>query len=115
MDSKQLYAALEQAGWSFGSSIEDTGVSWYAYRRLIGGKDCACNDKPPTLTIKPWDQEFSGHRFQSAEFSVRGQLSDGKWVEFQVYSIKYDDVLSQADKCTKILCTAWNAAVELGA
>lgn len=110
MTSKDLYAQLESAGWMFGSEIDKgTGVTWYAYRRLIDGADCACNDKPPSLLIKPYSLDFPGSNLRSVNFEIRGQLASGRWVEFAVYGVRYEDVLLQAPSCTEVLLKAWNA------
>jgi hypothetical protein len=109
MTSKELYATLEAAGWMFGSSLSDTGVSWYAYRRLIGGKNCICNDKPPSLTIQPHDQTFGEHNFKSVTFEIRGEIEGGRWIDFSVYGIKYDEVITEIPRCTAVLLAAWNA------
>lgn len=109
MDTKELCAALTQAGWSFGASSVNSGVSWYAYRRLIGAKDCACNDKPPTLVIQPYEFRIDDMTHCSVQIEIRGQLSNGHLVEFTVYGVKYDEVLPKMDEFKNILKTAWDA------
>lgn len=115
MNTKELYAALEQAGWSFASAIEKTGVSWYAHRRLIGGKNCWCNDKPPSICIKPWSiditNQFQPKMWEAVEISVSGQTHKGDWVDFKVYGVKFDDVMGSIEQHTNTLRTAWNSVV----
>jgi hypothetical protein len=115
MTGKDLEYQLAMAGWSFGSGIDkNTGVSWYAYHRLIGGANCACNDKPPSLIIKPYDTTFGNQGpFRSVQFEIRGELANGHWVEFSVYGVKYEEVMSDMERCTKVLLTAWNAVAGL--
>lgn len=110
MNSKELYAQLEAAGWMFATAIDQTtGVSWYAYKRLVGGKDCACNDKPPSLCIKPYDLHFGDVHMESVDFEIAGEIAGNKWVSFKVYGVKYDEVLAEAESCTNTLKAAWNA------
>jgi hypothetical protein len=107
MNTKELYKALEDAGWSIGSQIDkSTGVSWYAYKRLVGAKDCSYNGKAPCLVITPQSVEF----FQSVEFSVRGQMSNGMWADFKVYyGIQFEDALPKEEEIASVLRTAWDA------
>lgn len=113
MNTKELYTELEKAGWSLASSSGNTGVSWYAYRRLIGGKDCHCNEKPPSVCIEPYDLTFGEQQFQSVEISVRGQQANGRWVDFKVYGMSYEEAISDSAKHIASLLMAWNAVADM--
>jgi hypothetical protein len=113
MNTKQLYAALEQAGWAMAPQADtSTGVTWYAWRRLKGAKNCLCNDKPPSLCIVPYSLTFGEIVCESVQFEIRGQIEDGHWIGFKVYSVPFEDVIPQADMHADTLRKAWNAVAD---
>jgi hypothetical protein len=109
MTITELKQAFKQAGWMFGPAGSDTGVDWYAYKRLEGGKDCQCNDKSPSLIATPYQLKFTSTIMESVEFSIAGEIADSDWINFKVYGIAYDEAISKASKYEAILLTAWNA------
>jgi hypothetical protein len=110
MTSKELYKLLDDAGWSFQSSVKNMGISWYAFRRLIGAKNCASSGVPPLIVIQPYEIELNNHIIhRTSQFEVKGMLPNGHWVDFVVYGIRFEDVISKADELTQILKTAWDA------
>jgi hypothetical protein len=114
MTSKELYTQLEAAGWSFGSEIDETtGISWNAYRRLIGGIVSKATGDSPILVIKPYSLAFPGSVLRSVNFEVRGQIASGQWVEFKVYGVRFEETLTSVERCTEVLLTAWNAVAGL--
>lgn len=116
MNSKELFAALEAAGWRVESNplpSQENRIKWYAYRRLLGATDCICNDKPPSIVITPYEFDLQGKLMQSADFEVTGETAFG-WVKFAVYGISFDDVLIRADEKEIALRAAWEAVAFKG-
>lgn len=107
---ERLRLALKSNGWHFGHPMTETGVSWYAWKRLAGAVDCACNDKPPSLILTPYEMHLSASVVSSVEFEVTGELPNSRWAKFQVYSIRVPEVLQAIPECADILTTAWNTA-----
>ena len=116
MNSKELFAALEQAGWRVEPDplpARESRVKWYAFRRLIGATDCVCNDKAPSLVIRPSEFEFQGKIMRSADFEVVGEAGVG-WINFKVYGVRFEDVLPNAEKYEEALRAAWEAVAYKG-
>ena len=111
MNSDELFDALRSAGWRVENDpipCQDNLVMQYAYRRLEGASDCVCNDRPPSLCIRPSEFEIKGKRLCSAEFDIRGESSVG-WINFSIYGIKYEDVLQNSAKYEAALRLAWES------
>lgn len=115
MTSKELYTVLQQAGWGISSSLkQDAGVTWYAWKRLVGATDCSCNDKAPNMTIQLYDIKLGRQNtnIKQVEFEVSGQTADGDWVHFSLGYSNWDDVLGDAEKASKVLRKAWEAVAK---
>lgn len=114
MSIDELRAALEADNWRFGPQhMRKTGVDWYAWRRLDGGADCECNDKPPCLCLRPFHIEMQdGQTFSSVEFDVTGETG-GRWLKISAYSVPIDDAIAAIPQCRQMLLTAWNAVAGL--
>lgn len=111
MTINELRAALEADGWHTSKqTFRDTGVDWYAWRRLAGAADCSCNEKPPSLIIIPYEFEHDGLRHSSVQFEVCGEAGD-RWLKLQAYSVKTDEAITAMPRCADLLRAAWNAAV----
>ena len=112
MSPDGLKSALESAGWR----IDNDGLAgertpkWYAWKRGKGLPDCECNDKPPSLCIKPWDMAQFGHGV-SAEIDITGE-SGGQWYKLQAYGISADTLMDRLPEVTDRLGTAWAAIAE---
>lgn len=111
MTPDELKKALNAAGWRFAAEHSNTGVEWYAYKTLEAAADCLCNEKPPSLTLKPWSiARPDDAPYQSVEFTVTGEAGKDTWVTFKVYSIAMDRAIEMIPRATNILLAAWNAA-----
>ena len=113
MNSNTLKQTLIDAGYRIGPTIKrDTGVTWYAYKRLAGATDCACNDKPPSLVLQPYDMRIGNpdRTIQNIEFEIAGETASGGWVNFTQYGGNtWENVLEQAQKAENVLRRAWEA------
>lgn len=111
MNSKELWIALEAAGWRVEADpmpSQNNDIKWYAYRRLNGASDCVCNDKPPSLVVRPSEFVFQGKTMRSAEIEITGEASVG-WINFKIYSVSFEEVLPGAEKYESALRAAWEA------
>ena len=116
MNSKEFFAALESAGWTVAANplpSQENKIKWYAYRKLVGASDCVFNDRSPSIVIEPHEFDLQGKTFRSAEIKVTGESRVG-WIEFKVYGIKFEDVLTNADKYEAALRSAWEAVAFKG-
>lgn len=113
MTPAELKESLIAAGWTISIQPRKTGCDWYAWaRKREGIPDCACNDKPPSFVVTPYAIDVNGP-WHSVEFSVCGELPNGRWVELKVYSVPMDEAMEAIDPARKALFAAWTAAVEV--
>jgi hypothetical protein len=111
MNTDQLKATFQSLGWNIGVPLsKDTGVSWTAYKRITNAPDCQCNDKPPNVTVTPYNIVFDTNIFHSVEFQLTGELPNGMWFKTEIYGIKYEDVITKLDEIVAILARAWITA-----
>lgn len=106
MTIEELKSQLASRGFNFSKAVYDTGVEWYAYRKLETPWNCTCNEKAPALCIYPWDT----HGIFSAEFEVVGEVSGENWLKLQCYAVPLDECLDSLARIERILTAAWNAA-----
>lgn len=111
MTPDALRAALEADGWRIGQQTRDTGVPWYAWRKLGGAVDCSCNHKPPSLILNPFEIMVHGNTWRSVEFEVCGEAGR-RWLRLVAYSVPIDEALQAIPQCEDLLLAAWNAAVQ---
>jgi hypothetical protein len=109
MKTHELRSALQAAGWRIDNSPWIDGVAWYAWRRLEGAVNCACNDKPPSLCLQAHEVWHDGVSHRSVEFEVCGEAG-GQWLKLKAYSVPMDEALQAIPRCTALLLAAWNAA-----
>lgn len=111
----ELRAELTALDWRIEGKSKDTGVGWYAWKRLEGAADCVCNDKPPSLIITPYEVAVHGKTWRSAEFEVTGEVANGRWLKLKAYSVQIDEVIDAIPECSLLLRSAWNAVATKGA
>lgn len=112
MTPDQLKAALRADGWRLeGRGLgRNSGVPWYAWKRLQDAVDCTCNEKPPSLIVEPWESiDGAGKAWRSVEIEITGEVRD-TWVNFKAYSINMEDAMAELPRATAVLLAAWNAA-----
>ena len=82
-----LKAELKAAGWRIAKSgIPDpiNIADWYAWNPIRkSARDCCSKKKPPVVTVDPFEYTYNA----SAEIRLSGELPNGRWVDFRVYSI----------------------------
>ncbi len=111
MTPPELKKTLAANGFYFGfDGLRDTGVDWYAWRRLPKAADCACNDKPPSLLVYPHHLHIDGQDWYSTEFVITGEIESGLWVTSKIYSVKMDEAITRLPKIEATLTKVWNAA-----
>ena len=108
----KLRDELIASGWRTERAAKDTGVGWYAWKRLEGAVDCRCNDKPPSLVLTPYALTVNGKTWYSSELDVTGEVPSGRWVKLTAYSIPLDEVMGAIPECASMLRNAWNAAAQ---
>ena len=114
MRHNDLKEALQSAGWRIAENPVRDAINeadWYAW--LPGrnsDRKCLCNDKPPAVTVNPYQFDMRGHVYASAEIRLTGEMPNGRWVDFKVYSIPMDEVMCSLPGALKVLEAAWVAA-----
>lgn len=114
MHHEDLKHHLEAAGWRIAASpVRDAtnDADWYAWlpsRR--SARECRCNDKPPSITVNPYQFDMHGITHSSAEIRLAGEMPDGQWVDFRAYSIAMAEVMDALPGALKALEAAWVAA-----
>ena len=108
-----LRTDLAAAGWRIAKKpVRDATelCDWYAWKpnRPQDWPNCGCNDKPPSLTIKPYLLRVGERLHGGAEFSLCGQ-HDEEWYDLKLYSVRLEDVLTTIHKATSSLGAAWKA------
>lgn len=90
------------------------GTRCFAFPRLQGTPNCACNEKPPAVHVNVYadfrhpstGQEFEG----GVEFDLFGEAGDGRWMRFTLHSVKreeVEDILPSIDKAGRAVWTAF--------
>ena len=114
MRHNDLKEALQSAGWRIAKNPVRDAINeadWYAW--LPGrnsDRKCLCNDKPPSITVNPYQFDMRGHVYASAEIRLIGEMPNGRWVDFKVYSILMDEVMCSLPGALEELEAAWVAA-----
>ena len=109
---EQLKQALQGAGWNIDQYTflsKHNECKWYAWlprSMRVTATNCLLNDKPPCLTIEP----YSYTMFSTAEFKLAGELPNGRWVEFKVYSVPLNEVAETIESAKTVLLASWEAA-----
>ena len=110
-----LQTELKAAGWRITTSaIQDANNSanWYAWNPARqSARDCCSNRKPPIVTVDPFEFLYSA----SAEIRLAGELPNGRWVDFRVYSIPMREVMGALPHALAALEAAWVAAWDTAA
>ena len=114
MKLEALSEELFSMGWMIESSeMNNHGCGWYGW---LGRGDrqtptnCACNDKPPSFVIEPSSFDLHGVMHSSVTFRLCGELPNGRWVNFSVYSIALDDAIKEIEPSKAVLFASWEAA-----
>lgn len=114
MHHEDLKAILSAAGWrSAKNPINDSmnGADWYAWKPgRTSARECVCNEKPPSVTVNPYQFDMHGHTHASAEIRLTGELPSGQWVDFKVYSVPMNEVMDVLPGALEALEVAWVAA-----
>lgn len=117
MRPDQLRAALEVAGWRVceANEYEMNECKWYAWlpKRPATWPDCECNDKPPSVTMRPFFLTINGLDHGSVEFGLCGELH-GRWHNLTMYSVAPDEAMDAIPEALKYLGAAWCAIAEQG-
>lgn len=112
-----LRTDLDAAGWR----IEEKPVrdatelcDWYAWKpnRPYDWPNCECNNKHPSLTIRPYLLRGGERLHGGAEFSLCGQ-ADGEWYDLKLYAVRLEDVMATIPKAKASLGAAWKAIAAL--
>jgi hypothetical protein len=109
----ELRAELERRGWSVEKDrMRNDPPGWYAWisQRWTGMPICHCNDKPPSLHLRPWQVEMHGDVWRSVEFEMCGETAEGLWVKIHAYSVQMDEAFERLPIITATLRRAWIAA-----
>lgn len=119
MHHEDLKAALKTAGWRIASSpISDAlnKADWYAWMpSRESARNCCCNDRPPSVTLKPYQFTAHGTTHGSAEVHLTGELPSGHWVDLRVYSVPMAEVMDALPGAMDELQAAWVAAWDAAA
>lgn len=110
---EELKSALEAAGWRIAKSHHDNmnDADWYAWQpSRTSARECQCNDKPPSVTVNPYQFAINGHTHSSAEIRLAGEMPNGRWVDFRVYSVPMKEVMDALPGALDALESAWVAA-----
>lgn len=114
MSHEELRDALESAGWRIAkNNISDpmNQADWYAWKPgRTSARECLCNEKPPSVTVNPFQFEMHGRTNASAEVRLAGEMPNGRWVDFRVYSIPTGEVMDALPGSLQALEAAWIAA-----
>lgn len=114
MHHEDLKATLAAAGWRIAASpVRDAtnDADWYAWLPgRTSARDCRCNDKPPSITVNPYQFDMHGTTHASAEIRLVGEMPNGQWVDFRAYSIAMAEVMDALPGALKALEAAWVAA-----
>lgn len=114
MHHEDLKTALKAAGWRIAASpVRDAtnDADWYAWKPdRTSGRECICNDKPPSITVTPYQFDMHGTTHASAEIRLVGEMPNGQWVDFRAYSIPMAEVMDALPGALKALEAAWVAA-----
>ena len=114
MRHNDLKEALQSAGWRIAENPVRDAINeadWYAWRPgRTSARECCCNDKPPSVTVNPFQFDIRGHVSASAEIRLTGEIPNGRWVDFKVYSIPMDEVMCSLPGALNELEAAWVAA-----
>jgi hypothetical protein len=87
----------------------ENDCKWYAYRRLAGEvRDCALNDKPPSLIVLPHLFVLRDRQYSSVEVEITGQVGE-PWFRIKAYSIGLDELPAALPEIESSLARAWNA------
>lgn len=111
----EFRASLEESGWRIAPNNlagEHNLCNWYAWDVNRSGitPDCACNDKPPSLVVYPYDGWLNDHRLDSMEIVITGETETGEWLKLQAYSIKPGEFSAKYPIARARLVAAWSAA-----
>lgn len=114
----EFRAELESEGWRIAPNnmaVEHNLCNWYAWdvNRTGITPDCACNDKPPSLIVYPYDGWMQKHRLDSMEIVITGETETGEWLSLKVYSIKPGQFSEKYPIARARLIAAWNSAASL--
>ena len=105
-----LKAELKAAGWRIAKSGMPDPINiadWYAWNPIRkSARDCCSNKKPPVVTVDPFEYTYNA----SAEIRLSGELPNGRWVDFRVYSIPMHEVMDALPGALQVLESAWVAA-----
>ncbi len=116
MTPDKLKAALAEQGFKFSQDrLRDTGIDWYAYRRLNGAADCTCNDRAPCLVIHPYHLRMDDRDWYSVEFEVTGEIQGGTWINSKMYSVPMNEALDKLPHIERVLSSVWNTAAAIAA
>lgn len=116
MTPENLKQALEAAGWQTSEQILRSAgntVDWYAWpprSQRATPTNCACNDKPPSFVLEPFSFEMNAKFMSSVTFRLCGELPNGRWVDFKVYSVDMDEAMQEIEPAKAVLFAAWEAA-----
>jgi hypothetical protein len=95
-------------------AAQENDCKWYAYRRLGGDvRDCACNDKPPSLIVQPHLFRMRDRQYSSVEVTITGQVAH-PWFQIKTYSIGLDELPDALPGIEAALARAWNALAPAG-
>jgi len=112
MNLEKLKKFLESEGWAISLNQFGHGVDWYAWKRFEGFKDCLCNERPPSVCIKPAKIELKERVYYAASIEVIGEVSHNNWINFQFYSLSFEEIKKDREKLVNKLRVAWNSVCE---
>lgn len=110
---EELKQKLVENGFSISQDpLSHRGVSWYAWRPMVGAAHCKLNDKAPSLCILPWRIPFHEQPLDSVEAEVRGETQSDLSLSLRVYAVSPELVIDLLPTIEKTLKQAWNAVAD---
>lgn len=106
-----LKTALAAAGFTIDNdplASRDNDCRWYAWRRLPACvADCECNDRPPSLRVKPSSFVLQGTLHESVTLEVTGEAG-GVWFTLSAYTLRPGEVMARLQDVQASLTAAWS-------
>jgi len=102
---------LIKTGWKI-ENIENTihddkmnYIKWSAYKRLVDVPHCECNERCPSIILKPYSFHQSPWT-KSFDLSLTAEFS-GEWYNFMCYGISLKISESKFNSLIKNLIKSW--------
>ena len=104
MNLEETKEYLKNNGWK--SDLPGIRKQSHYFKRFDTPTRCCCNDRKAGMQVVCEIWTYKGRT--SVEFNLRGELSNGSWVDFKLYSMP--DNIEEAVKRIPTLLRSWEAA-----